>query len=239
MPTTIPDPNSTGPLPRRPMDPGEWMAIQRTRRRQQEEDEYRDDQRRWATVQLYYTQARPSHQPSDWPIVRQQRLAHERAMAHSWNYWDKHFFMSCVRWVYDTFTVLRDMYHVMPFPWFVRTCCQFFFHALCRGLQLRVQSLDRDIRWVAHYIGMGLQWVHSFLCIVVFSAVWILLVTIHVSHRLWAVALVASRNDEVRSVTGSLFRGFLSCCLAFWSLYFALKALVYAYGEILPAMLGS
>lgn len=143
--TSMPAPTLTSRVQRRAKGHHESAAPRVEQERGNRSEEYSDNEKQWTTSQLNYSQARSERQPWDWPIVRKQIIAHDRAMSHSWNYWVKHASMSWAYWTKDTYMMLLDLYRIMPFAAFARRCCQSFFCALWRGLKVRGPRLVRSI----------------------------------------------------------------------------------------------
>lgn len=242
QPRVIPNPNSLGPLPR--PRTGESRISRCYEQRVQLESECGQDRHRWRPVQNHYLQAKPVQQPWDWPTVRQQILAHDRAISRGLNCWYQYIFLS---WEYQLkvmHATFRRMHADLGFTAFVKTCLLFVWIALWWVLRLQMcHSSDWMVRLMAI-----VQW-----CVITVLAIIVVLVGMlvlraedclrglsSVARKLRSIIVVCfgilflcagyclrglsnvarelHRNDEIRSLMGSIFRGFLSCCIVVWVL---------------------
>ncbi|KAK8015995.1 hypothetical protein PG991_008883 [Apiospora marii] len=231
QPRTIPNPNSLGPLPRPSVDEPAWKPLYETRKKKKKKK--RSEPRLWrcheqrarcSQVETDDLQAEPAQQPLDSPAVRQQILAHDSAISRASDDFEDESISPA--WEYEIkfmYLTLRRIHADNGFPAFVKSCSLFVWRTQCWLLQLRMY---RSSCWIVQSMAFVLWWVCTVLANIVFSIGMLFLCAGYCLRGLPSVAREVRKNDEIRCLMGSIFRGLLSCYIVCWALVYAAQSIL-------------
>ncbi|KAK8022674.1 hypothetical protein PG993_013441 [Apiospora rasikravindrae] len=212
--SSTPDPNSLGPLPPAPrMGPSDLREQRRNAEHRREINKCRNDRRLWSNSQRFYLRAKPPKRPWDaWLPHREQVEAHHRAISDGWDHWNDYLFLS---WEYH----LAKAYERMKLP----QCVRFFLSDILL-LQVYAGLACLAVIWIMRCLPVALWWT----CFIAINgAVWVVMLLHAAWYRARGLWREWRRNEEARRLLGSLFRGFLVCCIVVWTIRGGVMILAY------------